>query len=682
MGVPQRVAFVTNAYVLERDGIPYAELSSIRRQLLLPAELLRRQGHAADVISLPLWPHADAMRLLEKADRVVFGKLFPQPGKESEPFANDARAFERVFDALAADKCLVFCFADDHFDVPRFAAFYSKVAPRSRVWIASAETLAERLRGHASCPVQVHPEPLEYGFGAPRVVRRGLGQRLAVKLARRMRIGMNPWRLRLLWFGHRTNVPTLLAELPRLQALATEMPLQLECVTEPGSELDAIATPPASAASAALRLIVTPWSLDYMPAALANCDAVILPQLLHEPRRQAKSNNRMVDALHAGRFVIAHPVPAYAALREYAWIGDSIAEGVRWLVRHPREALRRIVAGQEYVQRHHSEKAVTRFWLEALSLERPISSAGVAASVSTPQALRRTLYRTGEPFFLVYAKDWLQRSAGRRALHLLAHALNKKGCDAYVAMCSVVNPQLFTPLISDERIAALRAAGRPCIAIYPEVIHDDPLQGDVVVRWLLNRPGLFRGDFPGHYGAGDLHFYWTPEYLTLPVEAWPLMLPHVDTSIFHNDNNPHDSQRSGRVVFARKYLDAGYEIEPEMLAGSVDISLRAPEYRSIAPQELASLFRRSRYLVCYEESSITVEAELCGCPVVYRRSAYLREIPAPLGTFGWTTSLADDDIERARAGLPQMHAAYEALFDQAERQVDFLINLCRSKVRR
>jgi hypothetical protein len=389
---------------------------------------------------------------------------------------------------------------------------------------------------------------------------------------------------------------------------------------------------------------------------------VLLPQLVDDPKKRAKSNNRLVDSLHAGRFVIAHPLPSYEELKEYAWVGDSISEGLRWLLRHPDEALSRLRAGQEYVAKHHSLEALADFWAKALELPE--------APAPTKQ----------QPFFVVYAKDWLQRSAGRRALHLLADALNRRGVEAFVSHCSVVNPRLRTPIIDASGIAALRAAGRPCVAIYPEVIHDDPYGADLAVRWLLNRPGLFRADFPGRYGERDLVFYWDREYQTLPVEAWPLKLPHVDAAVFNNDANPLDGRRTGRALFARKYLDAGHAIEPELLEGSIDISLRPPEYRSIPPEELAKVFRAARYLVTYEPSSVTLEAQLCGCPVVYRLSEYMPEAPDLFGSAGATISLADEDIERARATLPQVREAYEAQSATAEKQIDMLIELCRSRL--
>jgi glycosyltransferase involved in cell wall biosynthesis len=652
------LAFVTHQTLALTGGTPASDLASVRREVILPALALRARGYEAGVISLRGLTSAHLRDVLGDARHVVFGKIFPNPGAAGAvSFASDADAYSKALSFLRQDQSAWLCVSDDHFDHAEFAAFYRSAAPRARGWIAPSPAIRDRLKQLLGCDAAIFPEPVEMPAGVPHVPRRGLRERIGSVVARHAKIGLEPWRVHLLWFGHPSNAAALLAALVELESLAREVPLHLECVTQPASELVAKITPRGQGFSAPLRISLTPWSLEATRAALERCDAVILPQLTDDPRKRAKSNNRLVDSLHAGRFVIAHPIPAYEELRQYAWIGDSIEDGLRWLLRHPGEALQRVRAGQEYVTKHHSIEALGEFWMKTLGLAH------------------------GEPFFVVYAKDWLQRSAGRRALHLLAHFLNERGAQAYVSACSVVNPKLHTPIIDAAGIARLRGAGRPCVAIYPEVIHDDPFQADVAVRWMLNKPGLFRPGFRGQYGESDLHFYWDPEYQTLPVEAWPLKLPHIDRTIFNNENNPLDASRKGRVLFARKYLDAGHRIEPELLDGTIDISLRPPEYRSIPPQELASIFRAARYLITYEPSSVTMEAQLCGCPVVYRLSNYMRQPPRILGGAGaTTTSLAEEDIAQARATLPRVQRAYAEGWSAANEQIDFLIARCRERL--
>jgi len=298
--------------------------------------------------------------------------------------------------------------------------------------------------------------------------------------------------------------------------------------------------------------------------------------------------------------------------------------------------------------------------------------------------LSRSLFQRGEPFFVVWGVDYAEQSAGRRALHYLCHILNKSGADAYITKVNTINGNLFTPMITPEQIQLLRGIGRPCVMIYPEIVSVDPIPNDQAVRWLLNRPGAFDSNFGGSFGDRDkdLCFYWSKEYLHADIEAWPLYIPLVDRSIFNNDENPHDNNRQGRCLFACKYLMDGFKIDEELLRSSVDLSFDYRTPRPVVPSgELASLFRRSEYLVSYEASLMTLEAQLCGCPVVYRLSEYMPDIPTRdlFGTYGIATSFSHEDISLAKASVSKVTELYLEKTRETETQVAKLIEICMSR---
>ncbi len=151
------------------------------------------------------------------------------------------------------------------------------------------------------------------------------------------------------------------------------MPLLVECLTEPGEVLDFNSTKPETAASASLRLAISHRSAQTLMRALDDCDAVILPTR----DELEESNDRVVDALHAGRFVIAQRSPSYEPLQEFLWMGRSVAEGIAWLRGHPREALQRLQRGQRYVSRHHNKAALLRFWFELLDLASTLDASAL-----------------------------------------------------------------------------------------------------------------------------------------------------------------------------------------------------------------------------------------------------------------------------------------------------------------
>lgn len=368
---PPSVAFVTTGTVEQRPDGWYSPLASVRRELILPAKALQQRGVATDIVGLPLRSANHVPPFLLGASRIVFGKLIRttnETGDDRYRFAS--RSYLEVISRIAPDRRLAFCLSDDHFDATRFADFYRRAAPLSRTWLVPSPAMREKLLQRTSCPVVVYPEAVESKRGLPRVPRWGVRERLTTWIARKARFPLDPFRLKLLWFGHLSNAKSVVQTLPELRGLAGRIPLLLVCLTNPRTELDALATPPEQAADTPLRIVVAPWSLQSMQLAFEACEAVILPQDAHDPTKYAKSNNRMIDAMNAGRFVVAHPIPAYEALDSFAWIGSSIAQGVRWLVEHPREARKRLEAGQAYLSHAHSLQAAADAWHAALELDR------------------------------------------------------------------------------------------------------------------------------------------------------------------------------------------------------------------------------------------------------------------------------------------------------------------------
>ena len=100
---------------------------------------------------------------------------------------------------------------------------------------------------------------------------------------------------------------------------------------------------------------------------LKQTTAASLPSDYRNPVKQAKSPNRLVAGLHAGRLVVAHPLPAYQPYAKFAWVGEDLRAGLEWAIRHPREVVERIAAGQACLDEKHSPETVARFWLDVFN---------------------------------------------------------------------------------------------------------------------------------------------------------------------------------------------------------------------------------------------------------------------------------------------------------------------------
>ena len=170
-------------------------------------------------------------------------------------------------------------------------------------------------------------------------------------------------RLELLWFGHPTNLRYLRANLGGLAELAQKISVRLTIVTEIGSQLAQLDTEMRSL-YAELEFRVVPWSLESNRIAMRQCDLVLLPGDPSDPRKCAVSANRIAEALCAGRFPIASPLASYVPFSDCAWIGNDIAEGVRWAVANRGEVMARIRRGQERVALIYSPEKIAARWMD------------------------------------------------------------------------------------------------------------------------------------------------------------------------------------------------------------------------------------------------------------------------------------------------------------------------------
>lgn len=256
--------------------------------------------------------------------------------------------------------------------------------------------------------------------------------------------------------------------------------------------------------------------------------------------------------------------------------------------------------------------------------------------------MKKSLFASSHPYYVV-APDYTPSSAGVRVMHTLAHALNLLGAEAYLTGCRAVCTALRTPLLTQDVVNYHRAIGRRAIAVYPEVVAGNPLQAKTVVRYILNRPGHLGGD--SHYPDTDLLYVYDPWFLPTGLSATTLTIPVSDPALM----TPPPAAAPPRQefgVYARKYRAFHHAIDPAHADG---LDLSQPER---PPGVIADLLRQLTVIYCYEPSHITIDAILCGCPVVYVLSAYMPTRPARV-FFG------DDGVCETRLGQEPHPAALQ-----------------------
>ena len=353
--------FLTCVPFVKAGGQVTALGASARLGSLAPARALAGLGYDARAYSVAgdLTLAEEAVR---RAKRAVFGEMFKVKG---EGWSGAMAPYRRLLGLIEdPSQRAVFSIADDHFGNPEFADFYREVLRDCRAVTAVSESLARTVRGFTTRPVIVTPEPIEGGRGEPMSIAARRIPAPLVWLGRRIGLSLDHWRVRLLWFGYPQNLPPLLELIPALERYAKKYPLLLTCVTSPVAEVEALMTPARTSEESRFRIHFVPWSPLVMGPAIDAADVVMIPSEYRNPVKQAKSPNRLIAGLHGGRFVVAHPLPAYAPYADFSWLGEDLCEGIDWAVRHPREVVERIARGQAFIDERHSPAAVARFWLD------------------------------------------------------------------------------------------------------------------------------------------------------------------------------------------------------------------------------------------------------------------------------------------------------------------------------
>lgn len=274
--------------------------------------------------------------------------------------------------------------------------------------------------------------------------------------------------------------------------------------------------------------------------------------------------------------------------------------------------------------------------------------------------------------YLVYTHDYTRLSAGVRALHKLVHYLNLSGCEAYVTS-EVRNPEWCTPLAPYELQKEIAQNG---VVIYPEVEAGNKLDANQVVRFILNIPGMIRGDkevAPGEKAwaySGILR-----RYLDNPLNV--LTVPVIDRGVFGVGIGAVREPDRGAYFLGREYC--GGERVPD------DSVIETPHWFDEISREwprtqagVSEVFRRSSVFITHTAYTMLIhEARLCGCPVIvvpgglWSRGEFARAMPGMNG-MAWGGDFAE--YARAQATVGAFPHDYDEMtaqfFVQLERFID------------
>lgn len=200
--------------------------------------------------------------------------------------------------------------------------------------------------------------------------------------------------------------------------------------------------------------------------------------------------------------------------------------------------------------------------------------------------------------YLIISPPYHPSSAGVRMMHALCHHLNESGYEAYIGV-DVVNPEWNEKMCPQERFARLVYEG---IIVYPEVVSGNPLGANVVVRYILNHPGLLGGDKV--YDSSEILFTCNGETLRqyVPSDDRILCIPLIED--YFKDEG---LLRKGGCFYVGKGFNVPRIPETNGMKEIIGMNRR----------EVANILKTSEIFYTYDNFTLLIEeAKKCGCPVV------------------------------------------------------------------
>lgn len=228
-----------------------------------------------------------------------------------------------------------------------------------------------------------------------------------------------------------------------------------------------------------------------------------------------------------------------------------------------------------------------------------------------------------------------------------------------------VKIELITPILTREILLKHNREKRQPIVIYPEIVIGNPLGASKIVRYYLNRPGFFNGT--KYVNLNEFNLAYTSSMLDSHQKVDHILyLPLINTNMFR----PPEigvKRINGKVCY---YL--GRNRDAQRTSGlikpdSVEITLKYPADKA----ELVKIFQECEYFVSYQDSSLCLEATLCGCIAIILPN---KNMKSPLSKdetmmYGIAWGDSPSEIARAQATLGLVKSLY------SQRVKEFWINL-------
>ena len=229
--------------------------------------------------------------------------------------------------------------------------------------------------------------------------------------------------------------------------------------------------------------------------------------------------------------------------------------------------------------------------------------------------------------FIVLARPYNPKSQGCVLLHKLAHTLNKLGHEAALLFFNGYGNQTEAYFTTDRNfycsdfiykniqdLNAWKKFKEKAIIVYPEIISGNPLNGDYVVRYLLNREGFIKKGVMINPSISDFILTHSYHYHQSP-----------DFHLFNYQGNQLFNTMGTKNFYERKidltYIGKGSKYTKCFKVNdTIEVTREWPTNKL----ELANLFKNSRFIYTWDCITATVmDAILCGAFPIFMTYAPL-----------------------------------------------------------
>ncbi|MCV6636438.1 hypothetical protein [Candidatus Albibeggiatoa sp. nov. NOAA] len=329
------ILWITPKPIKKQNNTFTADMASTRYRVLIPAKYLETKQYKQTFVSLDDNPSLKKITpLIAQQDIIVFSKSF-------NPVFNQQVAIL----AKKMNARIVFDICDNHFETPELYTHYKNMIYMADIVTANTEAMSRIVQQHTKRQAAVIPDPYEGEY----------------KPAHFQPVGNQ---LNLLWFGSNTNLQSLESILPELSKLNQNISIKLSIVTAKSAQLESIYN---QLNKLSIPFQFASWSIKTTQQAIQQSDIIVIPSLLND-RTKVKSSNRMVEPLWAGRFVVAHPLPAYKPFAQWAWVNEKLSDGIYWALQNPTQVAKNIEAAQHHIAQSYSPKRIGFLWDKLLNL--------------------------------------------------------------------------------------------------------------------------------------------------------------------------------------------------------------------------------------------------------------------------------------------------------------------------